>query len=77
MLSVLSREVSKTPGNWSSKKIFAKVAENGSVVPAGPKFATDQLGQWFKGFTGRVANADELKALTDFWGPSSHISLAP
>ncbi len=71
------KEISKVAGDTSKKKVFAKVAENGSVVPAGTNFAKDQLTQWFKKQVGRAPSADELNALMDVWGRSGHIDIVP
>lgn len=70
-----SLEISKVAGNWSGRKVFAKIDENGNVIPAGTKFAKDQLSQWFRSFVGRLPSTDELRALKDVWGRSGHVDI--
>jgi hypothetical protein len=71
------KEISKTPGDTSVKAVFAKVADNGSVVPQGTNFAEESLKQWFKKQTGKVPTPNELDAMMKVWGDASHITLTP
>jgi hypothetical protein len=74
----LVREISrKQPASSKNRDIFAKVAEDGTLISAGPKFATDQLQQWFKKEVGRLPNDDETKALLRVWGDAAHIDFQP
>ncbi|MGF1489079.1 MAG: hypothetical protein ACFBSE_18485 [Prochloraceae cyanobacterium] len=71
------KEISKKPGKFGNRDIFAKVADNGAVVPAGTNFAEDQLSQWFRKKTGTKPSATEVKILMDVWGNSTHIDILP
>ena len=74
----LVREISrKQPASSLPKDIFAKVAENGNLIPAGPKFAKDQLQQWFRKQTGKLPSNQELDKLMDIWGDAAHIDFRP
>ena len=74
----LVREISrKQPASFLPKDIFAKVAENGNLIPAGTKFAKESLNQWFRKQTGRLPNADEIKQLMRIWGNAGHIDFLP
>ena len=73
----LVKEISKNPGKFGKKDIFAKVADNNAVVPAGKNFAKDSLKQWFKKQTGREPNPDEIDALMRVWGDAGHIDIVP
>jgi hypothetical protein len=71
------KEISKNPSQSGQGDIFAKIAENGAVIPAGTKFAKESLQQWFKKMTGNLPNSTELKALMDVWGNAGHIDIVP
>jgi ribosomal protein L12E/L44/L45/RPP1/RPP2 len=72
------KEISKNPGKSGQKDIFAKVADNGALVPAGTNFAEESLKQWFKKKqTGRVPDPTELDALMKVWGDAGHIDIVP
>ena len=74
----LVREVSrKQPASSAPKDIFAKIAENGNLIPAGPKFAEESLKQWFRKQTGRLPNPDETRQLMKVWGDAAHIDFLP
>jgi hypothetical protein len=60
-----------------TRDIFAKVADNGSVIPKGTNMALDQLKQFFTAIVGRDPNATELDLLMRVWGTSGHIPLVP
>ena len=74
----LVREISrKQPASSKNRDIFAKVSEDGTLIPAGPKFAKDQLQQWFKKETGKLPNSDELDELLRVWADAGHINFQP
>jgi hypothetical protein len=75
----LVKEILK-PGktDWTkTKDIFAKVGENGDVIPKGTNMAEDQLAQFFRSFVGRDPTPAELDLLMKAWGDAGHIPLVP
>ena len=68
----LVREVSKKPGAFGTKDIFAKVAQDGTVIPQGTSFAEESLRQWFNKVAGRAPSANELDRLMKVWGDAGH-----
>ena len=68
----LVREVSKTPHAFGTKDIFAKVAQDGTVIPQGTNFAEDSLKKWFTKAAGRPPGKDELDRLMKVWGDAGH-----
>lgn len=68
----LVREISKKPGSFGTKDIFAKVAQDGTVIPQGTSFAQESLRQWFMKAAGRAPTAAELDRLMKVWGDAGH-----
>jgi hypothetical protein len=73
----LVKEISKKPGAYGKGDVFAKVADDGTVVPVGTKFAEESLRQWFKKKVGRDPTAVELERLMLIWGKAGHVPFTP
>ena len=74
----LVKEISKNPGRFRPRRdIFAKVADNGAVIPAGTNFAEESLKQWFTHTVGRVPHASQIKAMMLLWANAGHITIMP
>jgi hypothetical protein len=71
------REISKKAGDFSNKAVFAKVAENGTVIPAGTNFAKDSMKNWFKQKAGRAATQAEIDAMMVVWADAGHVDIGP
>ena len=71
----LVREVSKKPGSFGTKDIFAKVAGDGTVIPQGTSFAQESLKQWFTKLVGRPPTTAELDRLMNVWGDAAHADI--
>ena len=71
------REITKKAGDFSNKAVFAKVAENGTVIPAGTNFAKDSMKNWFKQQAGRAATPAEIDAMMVVWGDAGHVDIGP
>jgi hypothetical protein len=71
----LVREISKTPGQFGTRDIIAKVTEDGTAVPAGSKHADAELKQWFNKLVKRQPTPSETAALEQVWADAGHANV--